>query len=74
MNRTIEEATVKRYHYDNHTQLEAHLKDFVSAYTYTRRLKTLKGLTPFEYIRTIWTDDPDRVTLNPTLLMSGSYT
>jgi hypothetical protein len=25
MNRTIKEATVKRYHYDNHAQLTAHL-------------------------------------------------
>jgi hypothetical protein len=26
MNRTIKEATVKRYHYDSHRQLEAHLQ------------------------------------------------
>ena len=31
INRTIEEATVKRDHYDSHAQPEAHLKDFVSA-------------------------------------------
>ena len=31
MNRTIKEATVKRYHYDRHDQLEAHLADFVTA-------------------------------------------
>jgi len=29
MNRTIKEATVKRYHYENHAQLERHLADFV---------------------------------------------
>ena len=29
MNRTIKEATVKRYHYDSHEQLEAHLADFI---------------------------------------------
>ena len=45
MNRTIKEATVQRYHYDRHDQLEAHLADFISAYNYARRLKTLKGLT-----------------------------
>jgi transposase InsO family protein len=32
MNRTIKEATVQRYHYDSHEQLERHLDDFVSAY------------------------------------------
>ena len=46
MNRTIKEATVQRYHYDNHQQLERHLNDFVEAYNFGRRLKTLKGLTP----------------------------
>jgi hypothetical protein len=31
MNRTIKEATVQRYHYDTHAQLERHLDDFVTA-------------------------------------------
>ena len=46
MNRTIKEATVKRYHYESHDQLRQHLADFVAAYNFGRRLKTLKGLTP----------------------------
>src|SRR3546814_20546232 len=50
MNRTIKEATVKRYHYDSHAQLTAHLHDFIDAYNYGRRLKKLRGLTPYEYI------------------------
>ena len=50
MNRTIKEATVKRYHYDSPGQLTAQLNGFIDAYNYGRRLKTLKGLTPFEYI------------------------
>jgi transposase-like protein len=50
MNRTIKEATVKRYHYDTHAQLTAHLYDFIDAYNYGRRLKTLKGLTPPERV------------------------
>ncbi len=41
LNRTIKEATVKRYHYDNHQQFKSHLTDFVNAYNYGRRLKTL---------------------------------
>ena len=55
MNRTIKEATVKRFHYDSHEQFETHLADFISAYNFGRRLKTLKGLTPYEYICKIWT-------------------
>jgi transposase InsO family protein len=50
MNRTIKEATVKRYHYDSHEQFKSHLADFVNAYNFGRRLKTLKGLTPYEHI------------------------
>jgi len=47
MSRTIKEATVKRFHYDDHAQLEAHLQDFINAYNFGRRLKTLRGLTPY---------------------------
>jgi len=31
MNRTIKDATVKRYHYDSHEQPRSHLADFVDA-------------------------------------------
>jgi transposase-like protein len=39
MNRTIKEATVKRFHYDDHQQLKKHLADFIDAYNFGRRLK-----------------------------------
>jgi transposase InsO family protein len=71
MNRTIKEATVQRYHYDSHRQLEAHLADFVSAYNFGRRLKTLKGLTPYEFICKIWTKEPERFKLDPIHQMPG---
>jgi transposase-like protein len=71
MNRTIKEATVQRYHYDSHQQLERHLADFVSAYNFGRRLKTLKGLTPYEFICKTWTSQPERFTLNPLHKMPG---
>lgn len=65
MNRTVKEATVKRFHYDNHDQLRQHLADFVAAYNFARRLKTLRGLTPYEAICKAWTDDPSRFTHDP---------
>jgi hypothetical protein len=43
MNRTIKDATVKRFHYDDHDQFRQHLQDFIAAYNFGRRLKTLKG-------------------------------
>jgi transposase InsO family protein len=71
MNRTIKDATVKRYHYDDHEQLRSHLSDFINAYNYARRLKTLSGLTPYEYICKIWTNEPERFILNPIHQMPG---
>jgi transposase InsO family protein len=74
MNRTIKDATVKRYHYDDHAQLERHLNDFVGAYNFGRRLKTLKGLTPYEFICKCWTSEPKRFTINPIHHMPGLNT
>ena len=74
MNRTIKEATVKRYHYDSHDQLRRHLADFVEAYNFGRRLKTLKGLTPYEFICRCWTNEPDRFNLDPLHQMPGLNT
>ena len=71
MNRTIKEATVKWYHYDNHDQLKQHLDDFIDAYNYGRRLKTLKGLTPYEFICKYWTNEPDKFNLDPGHQMPG---
>lgn len=58
MNRTIKEATIKRFHYEDHAQLRRHLADFILAYNFARRLKTLKGLTPYEFIRKSWEKEP----------------
>jgi hypothetical protein len=46
MIRTIKDATVKRFHYESHDQLRQHLADFVGAYNFARRLKTLRGERP----------------------------
>lgn len=74
MNRAIKDATVKRFHYDDHDQLRTHLSDFMAAYNFARRLKTLGGLTPYEYICKIWTSEPDRFILNPIAQMPGLNT
>ena len=75
MNRTIKDATVKRYHYDSHDQLREHLAAFVDAYNYGRRLKTLRGLTPYEAICRAWAADPSRFRYTvPTHLTSGLNT
>ena len=74
MNRTIKEATVKRYHNDSYAQVRSHLADFLCAYSYARHVKTLSGLTPDEYICKIWTSEPERFILNPIHQMPGLNT
>jgi transposase InsO family protein len=74
MNRTIKDATVKRYHYESNGQLVRHLDDFVAAYNFARRLKTLNGLTPYEFICKRWTIEPKRFSLNPLQQMPGLNT
>ncbi len=74
MNRTIKEATVKRFHYDDHAQFEKHLGDFITAYNFGRRLKTLQGLTPYEYIGKTWASEPERFRLDPNHQMPGLNT
>ena len=74
MNRTIKEATVQRYHYDSHEQLRTHLSDFVAAYNFAKRLKTLSGLTAYEFICKCWQKTPDRFILDPIHQMPGLYT
>ena len=74
MNRTIKAATVKRYFYETQDQLRIHLRDFVDAYNFARRLKTLRGLIPCEFICNAWTSQPQRFKISPLQQMSGLNT
>ena len=71
MNRTLKDATVRRSHSDTHDQLRGHLQLFLDAYNFARRLKTLRGLTPYEFVCKPWTEQPARFRVNPTHLTPG---
>ena len=71
MNRTIKEATVRRFYYESHDQLRKYLASLVAAYNFARRLKTLKGLTPYEFICKAWAAQPERFPSNPLHQMPG---
>lgn len=71
MNRTIKDAIVKRFQCVSHEQLQQHLELFLNAYNYARRLKTLKGLKPHEFICRQWTNHPDNFKINPNHLSPG---
>ena len=74
MNRTLKEATVKRYHYERHAELREHLKALLLAYNFAKRLKTLRGLTPYEFICSEWERSPGRFVRDPTHDTLGLYT
>lgn len=65
MNRTLKDATVKRYHSQSHDQLTQHLHTFLLAYHFAKRLKPLRGLTPYKYVCRIWRGAPQRFHVNP---------
>ena len=73
MNRTIKEAAVHRYYYESHEQFQQHLDAFLCAYNFAKRLKTLKGLTPFQFIVKSWVDSPDDFVREPVHLNLGVY-
>ena len=73
MNRTLKEATVHRYFYKTHQELHQHLEIFLQAYNFAKRLKTLKGFTPYEFICQQWQKNPERFHLDPSHLTLGLY-
>ena len=73
MNRTLKEATIKRFHYETTDQLDTHLQAFLLAYNFAKRLKRLKGLTPHEFICTEWRKSPTVFHRDPADLTPGPY-
>jgi len=51
--------------------LRAHLQNFVDAYNFATRLKTLRGQTPYEFICKAWTSEPHRFKISPLQQMPG---
>jgi hypothetical protein len=65
MQRTLKEATVTRDDGDNHRQLKEPRDTFPKADNVAKRLNTLQGLTPDEYLMKSWQKAPERFTVNP---------
>ncbi|GAB2943281.1 hypothetical protein GCM10027048_04880 [Hymenobacter coalescens] len=74
MNRTLKEATVLRYHYETTEQLNEHLQAFLLAHNHAKRLKTLRGLTPHEFICAHHQKNSAIFSRDPTQLTLGLYT
>ena len=73
MNRTIKEGTVNRYYYQTGEELQIHLDAFIAAYNFAKRLKTIHGLTPYEFIIKSWSENPSLFSRDPSHLNLGLY-
>ena len=66
MNRTIKDATVKTFHYDDAENLKANVTAFVTElHNFAKHLKALKWRTPYQVICEAWTQHPSIFKLNP---------
>ena len=72
MNRTIKDATVKVFHYEDLESLKAHVLAFVTAYNFAKHLKALRW--PYQAICNAWTNDPAAFKINPRHLIPGPHT
>jgi len=73
MNRTLKEATVKRYHYTTVAELNTHLQTFLQAYNQGKRLKKLRGKTPYEFMLAEYAKNPGIFIPDPTHDFLGPY-
>jgi hypothetical protein len=55
----------RKFHYQSHNHLQEHFFAFFDTYNFERRLKTLGGLTPYEYICDRWAAQPGLFRYNP---------
>ena len=67
----IKDATVKPHRCEGLDQHRARLQLFLDAYNHGGRLKTLRGLTPHEFVCQAWTKDPARFRLDPSHHIPG---
>jgi transposase InsO family protein len=74
MNRTVEDATIKTFHYPSLDALKAHVLAFVSAYNFAKHLKAIRWKTPFQHICDAWQRDPSTFKINPNNPAPGPYT
>jgi transposase InsO family protein len=73
MNRTVKDAIVKVFHYEDLESLKAHVLAFVAAYNFARHLKALHWKTPVQTVLQAWTNDPSRFRIDPHHLIPGPY-
>lgn len=74
MDRTLKEATVNKFHYASHDELKYHLHNYLRAYNFAKRLKAIKGKTPWQFILNQWATHSDYFIINPHQFIVGLNT
>ena len=74
MVRTVKDATVHAFHYATIPELRRHVADWLAAYNFARRLRTLRWRTPMEAVATVWRQKPDLFLRPPVHLTPGPNT
>ena len=74
MNRTIKEATIKKFYYQHHEKLQEHLEAFIETYNYAQPLKALEGMTPYEKVCVYLQSKQGKSYLNPRYKIPKDYT
>lgn len=74
MNRTLKDATVNTFTYATHEELKQHLHSYLMVYNFAKRLKRLKGQTPWQFILNEWTLHPEYFIVNPNHYSPGLNT
>ena len=64
-NKTIKKATVKQYHYDTTDQLKNHLMAYLLVHNFQKKLKSLKFITPYDFILLSFKNNPELFKDNP---------
>jgi hypothetical protein len=59
------DRSARDFHYKTHDHLQEHFFAFFDIYNFDRRLKTLRGLTPYEYVCGCWELQPKLFIRNP---------
>jgi transposase InsO family protein len=72
MNRTIKDATVKRFYYESHDQLGNTSPTSSQSTTSPAGSRPSRASRPYEFICKAWTSQPERFTTNPLQQMPGS--
>ena len=66
MNRTIKEATIKIYFYEDLSELKKHLMLWLLMYNYEKKLKSLNYSSPYDIILKEFDEKPSNFKENPT--------